>query len=356
MAGVEIMNDNMYVGIVGFGGEGDSHRKNIKRINGLELAGVYDIKKERRDYAVREGVYVYDSYDAMLNDSKIDIILIATPNDLHRDMAVSAMRAGKNVICEKPVTLSSAQLQDILDVQKETGKVFSVFQNRRWDRDYLAMKKLYESGKLGDVFRIEHRVHGSRGIPGDWRQYPEFGGGMILDWGVHILDQMALLVGEKIKSVYCSIDHVTNELVDDGFNIRLKFASGVEAVLEVGTSNFISLPKWYMLGRNGTAVIRGWDVNDNEIVIAEELDNSDIIPVITASGITKTMAPRKPEQYKSFKIDIPESDLADFYYNFMSACKGEAEQAVKNEQVMRIMKLMEAAFESEKTNQVVDFE
>ena len=111
-----------------------------------------------------------------------------------------------------------------------------------------------------------------------------------------------------------------------------------------------------MLGRNGTAVIRGWDVNDNEIVIAEELDNSDIIPVITASGITKTMAPRKPEQYKSFKIDIPESDLADFYYNFMAACKGETEQAVKNEQVMRIMKLMEAAFESEKTNQVVDFE
>lgn len=350
------MNKTMYVGIIGFGGEGNSHRYNINKVDGLEIAGVYDIREVRREYAKSEDIYVYDSYDAMLADDKIDIIIIATPNNLHKDMAISALLAGKNVICEKPVTLTSDELAEIVETANKTGKVFSVFQNRRWDRDYLSMKKLYESGKLGDVHRIEHRVHGSRGIPGDWRQYPEFGGGMILDWGVHILDQMALLVGEKIKSVYCSIDNVTNELVDDGFNIRLKFESGVEAILEVGTSNFITLPMWYMLGRNGSAVIRGWDVNDNEVVIAEELDNADIIPVITASGLTKTMAPRRPEQYKSSKLDVPESELSDFYYNFMAACRGEAAQIVKNEQVMRIMKLMEAAFESAKTNQVVRFE
>ena len=255
-----------------------------------------------------------------------------------------------------PFYLTSDEFAEILKAEKETGKVFTVYQNRRWDRDYLAMKKLYESGALGDVHRIEHRVHGSRGIPGDWRQYPEFGGGMILDWGVHILDQMVLLVGESVKSVYCSTDNVTNELVDDGFNIRLKFESGVEAVLEVGTSNFIALPKWYMLGRNGSAVIRGWHVDDNEVIIAEEIDNTDIVPVITATGITKTMAPRKPEQFKSSKLEVPESSIDEFYYNFMAACKGEAEQAVKNEQVMRIMKIIEAAFKSAKTNQVVYFE
>ncbi len=350
------MNKTMYIGIIGYGGEGASHSYNISRISGLEIAGVYDIKESRCEYARSQGLFVYDNYDAMLADDKVDIILIATPNDLHKDMAVSAMLAGKNVICEKPVTLSSDELSVIIETEKKTEKVFSVFQNRRWDRDYLAMKKLYESGNLGDVHRIEHRVHGSRGIPGDWRQYPEFGGGMILDWGVHILDQMALLVNGKIKSVYCSVDNVTNELVDDGFNIRIKFENGVEAVLEVGTSNFITLPMWYMLGRNGSAVIRGWDVNDNEVVIAEELDNTDIVPVITASGLTKTMAPRRPEQYKSSKLDVPESDLAEFYYNFMAACRGEQEQIVKNEQVMRIMKLMEAAFESAKTNKVVYFE
>ncbi len=350
------MVNTMYVGIIGFGGEGNSHRINIERIDGLKVAGIYDIKDCRNKFALDNGINIYENFDAMLADDKIDIILIATPNDLHKSMAISALRAGKNVICEKPVTLSSDELSEILDEEKKSGKIFSVFQNRRWDKDYLAMKQLYESGELGDVHRIEHRVHGSRGIPGDWRQYPEFGGGMILDWGVHILDQMALLVDEKIKSVYCSIDNVTNELVDDGFNIRLKFESGVEAVLEVGTSNFITLPMWYMLGRNGSAVIRGWDVNDNEIVIADELDNTDIVPVITASGITKTMAPRKPEQYKSGKLEIPESNIDDFYYNFMDACNGKADQYIKNDQVMRIMKLMEAAFESAKDNKVVYFE
>lgn len=350
------MDKTMYVGIIGFGGEGNAHRKNISKIKGLEVAGIYDIKECRREYARSEGVFVYDDYNAMLADEKIDIILIATPNDVHKDLAVLALRAGKNVICEKPVTLTSDEFAEILKAEKETGKVFTVYQNRRWDRDYLAMKKLYESGALGDVHRIEHRVHGSRGIPGDWRQYPEFGGGMILDWGVHILDQMVLLVGESVKSVYCSTDNVTNELVDDGFNIRLKFESGVEAVLEVGTSNFIALPKWYMLGRNGSAVIRGWNVDDNEVIIAEEIDNTDIVPVITATGITKTMAPRKPEQFKSSKLEVPESSIDEFYYNFMAACKGETEQAVKNEQVMRIMKIIEAAFKSAKTNQVVYFE
>ncbi len=350
------MKDLMYAGVIGFGGEGNSHRKLIEKIDGLELAGVYDIRESRRDFARENGVYVYNDYADMLADPKIDIIVIATPNDLHKPMSIDAMRAGKNVVCEKPVMMNSKELEEVLQVQKETGKVFVVYQNRRWDRDYLAMKQLYESGKIGDVFRIENRVHGSRGIPGDWRQYPEYGGGMILDWGVHILDQMVLLVGEKIKSVYCTVDHVTNELVDDGFNIKLKFESGVEAVLEVGTSNFIALPRWYMLGRNGSAVIRGWDVNDSNVVIAEKIDNSNIVPVITASGITKTMAPRNPDQYKTYPLDIPESDLRNFYYNVMAACRGEEEQIVRNDQVMRIMKLMEAAMESARDNKVVYFE
>ena len=350
------MAQTMYAGIIGFGGEGNSHRRLIERIEGLELAGVYDIKEERREFARENGVHVYKDYAEMLADDKIDIIVVATPNDLHKQMSIDAMKSGKNVVCEKPVMMNSAELSEVLKVQEETGKVFVVYQNRRWDRDYLAMKQLYESNKLGDVFRIENRVHGSRGIPGDWRQYPEYGGGMILDWGVHILDQMVLLVGEKIKSVYCTVDHVTNELVDDGFNIKLKFESGVEAVLEVGTSNFISLPRWYMLGRNGSAIIRGWDVNDSNVVMAEKIDNANIVPVITASGITKTMAPRNPDQYKTYPLDIPESDLRGFYYNVMATIRGEEEHIVRNDQVMRIMKLMEAAMESARDNKVVYFE
>lgn len=350
------MAEIMYAGIVGFGGEGNAHRNLIARVEGLELAGIYDIKETRREFARENGIHVYNDYADMLSDEKIDIIVIATPNDSHKQLAIDAMRAGKNVVCEKPVMMNSVELAEVLKVQEETGKVFVVYQNRRWDRDYLAMKQLYESGTLGDVYRIENRVHGSLGIPGDWRQYPEFGGGMILDWGVHILDQMVLIIKEKIKSVYCTVDHVTNELVDDGFNLRLKFESGIEAVLEVGTSNFIGLPRWYMLGRNGSGVIRGWDITDNSVVLAEKVDNTTIVPVITASGITKTMAPRRPDQYREFPLDIPESDLRDYYYNVMATIRGEEEQIVRNDQVMRVMKLMEAAMESARDNKVVYFE
>ena len=79
------------------------------------------------------------------------------------------MEAGKNVICEKPVALNSRQLQDMIDASKKNGVLFTVHQNRRWDEDFLTMKKIYDEGTLGPVFNIETRVHGSRGIPGDWR-------------------------------------------------------------------------------------------------------------------------------------------------------------------------------------------
>src|SRR5699024_4670629 len=102
--------------------------------------------------------------------SEVDILTLAVPNDVHKDLAIRAMAAGKNVISEKPVTLSSADLQEMIDASEKYGKLFTVHQNRRWDEDFLAMKEVYESGKLGYVFNIESRVHGSRGIPGDWRQ------------------------------------------------------------------------------------------------------------------------------------------------------------------------------------------
>ena len=99
------------------------------------------------------------------------------------------MKAGKNVVSEKPVTLCSADLQEMIEASRECGRFLTVHQNRRWDEDFLTVKKLLAEGTLGEVYRLESRVHGSRGIPGDWRQEKEHGGGMVLDWGVHLLDQ-----------------------------------------------------------------------------------------------------------------------------------------------------------------------
>ena len=131
--------------IVGFGGMGNWHRELIESgIEGLELAGMYDIKEERQQAARDLGYRAYDSFEDVLADESVDMILTSTPNDCHKPLAVAALHAGKNVVSEKPVTLSSGDLQEMIDAANKSGKIFTVHQNRRWDEDFLTMKKIYD--------------------------------------------------------------------------------------------------------------------------------------------------------------------------------------------------------------------
>jgi predicted dehydrogenase len=293
--------------------------------------------------------------EELLNDDRLDIVTVATPNDVHRELIIKVLESGKNAISEKPVTMCSEDLQAMIDAANRTGKLFTVHQNRRWDCDFLAMKQVYESGILGPVFNIESRVHGSRGIPGDWRGMKKHGGGMMLDWGVHIIDQMLLMVPSKIKKIYCQFDHITNYEVDDGFKLTLNFENGVRAYLEVGTSNFINLPRWYMQGENGTAVINDFSC-EGKIVCIENWDEKDVIPVRTAAGLTKTMAPRKDDIIKTHEIPNIISDVHDFYRNVVKAVDGVEPQLITHEQLMRVLKLMEACAKSDELGLPVDFE
>lgn len=345
----------MCLGIVGYGGMGSWHGNIVKDIDGLTVKGVYDIKPERGELAKERGFLSYHSLEELLSDEEIDIVLVSTPNDLHKPIAIQAMRAGKNVVSEKPVTLSSADLAEMIRVSEETGVLFTVHQNRRWDEDFLTIKKIYDENLLGGVFRIESRVHGSRGIPGDWRQEKEHGGGMVLDWGVHLLDQILMMIPGRLTRVYATLTNVTNTLVDDGFTAELTFECGIQALVEVGTSNFINLPRWYMLGQDGTAVIEDWDLS-GRIVRAVGCDEKDITPVITAAGLTKTMAPRREDTIHTEKLPIVKSDIHDFYRNVCAAIKGEEEPKIKLPEVMRVMKLMEAIFSSARTGNAVEFE
>ena len=321
----------------------------------LHLTGVYDIKPERQEWARSMGIFTYDSYEAMLADETVDIILIATPNHLHHDLAIAAMRAGKHVLCEKPVTPSSAELEDILKVAKETGKIFYPRQNRRWDKDYLVVKKIYEEKLVGNVFNIESRVHGSRGIPGDWRGVKEYGGGMMLDWGVHLLDRLAMMVPEKITKVFCSMTNITNKECDDGFKMHMTYESGLTAVVEVGTCNFINLPLWYVAGDQGTAKINGWDMT-GEMVRLKSWEDKDATPILAGEGLTKTMAPREANSAEELPLPELDYDRNELYSNLVDVVNGEAEQIVKGEEALRVLKLMEAAFESFETGKVVYFE
>ena len=343
------------VALIGFGGMGHWHAELLKEFNNIFLYSIYDIDPAKIKEAKEKGYQTYDSFEEVLKDDNVDILLLAVPNDWHKPYAIQGMRAGKNIISEKPVTLSSADLKEMIDVSNETGKLFTVHQNRRWDEDFRTMKKIYDKGLLGEIFSIESRVHGSRGIPGDWRKEKEHGGGMMLDWGVHLLDQVLLLVPEKVSTVYAKMHHVTNGIVDDGFRMIMTFESGKTALVEVGTSNFINLPRWYMQGVNGTALMKDFG-SDADIVNIISWENSDAVPIKTAAGLTKTMAPRTEETIKESVFLHEHADIHDFYKNITAVLDGKEKQLIHHDQMMRVMKLMEAAFRSDELGQIVAFE
>ena len=351
------MKENKIVyGLIGFGGMGKWHTEILENVPEIELAGIYDIKEEKRKLAEEAGFHTYETEEAMLADESIDVILVATPNDTHRPIALRAMEAGKNVIVEKPATLSLKELTELEDMSGKTGRFLTVHQNRRWDEDLLTVREILKDQTMGEIFRIESRVHGSRGIPGDWRKEKAHGGGMVLDWGVHLFDQIFRLTGERrLKTVYATLTNVTNQEVDDGFTAVLRFEGGLEVLVEVGTNNFISLPRWYVLGENGSAVVEDWDLS-GKIVKAFSEEEKEIVPVRTAAGLTKTMAPRREDTIRVEELPRVPGDIADFHRNVAAVLLRGEEPAVKLPEVKRVMRLMETVFESAEKNHVMDFE
>ena len=351
------MKENKIVyGLIGFGGMGKWHTEILENVPEIELAGIYDIKEEKRKLAEEAGFHTYETEEAMLADESIDVILVATPNDTHRPIALRAMEAGKNVIVEKPATLSLKELTELEDMAGKTGQFLTVHQNRRWDEDLLTVREILKDQTMGEIFRIESRVHGSRGIPGDWRKEKAHGGGMVLDWGVHLFDQIFRLTGERrLKTVYATLTNVTNQEVDDGFTAVLRFEGGLEVLVEVGTNNFISLPRWYVLEENGSAVVEDWDLS-GKIVKAFSEEEKEIVPVRTAAGLTKTMAPRREDTIRVEELPRVPGDIADFHRNVAAVLLRGEEPAVKLPEVKRVMRLMETVFESAEKNHVMDFE
>ena len=340
--------------IIGYGGMGSWHGEFLKNSDVVNLMGIYDIKPERCAVAESKGIHAYASLEELLADPAVDFVTIAVPNDMHKPLTLRALAAGKHVICEKPVTLSARDLQEMIDASVAAGKLFSVHQNRRWDGEFLVMRDIYNSGELGPIHHIESRVHGSRGIPGDWRQLPEQGGGMILDWGIHLIDQIMGIVKDKsLKRVWCKCDHITNELVDDGFKLEMYFEDDLCVHVEVGTSNFIGLTRFYMTGRDGSAVIPDWG-HPARVVWCHNYNEKEVVPVITAAGITKTMAPRNEQSITEKTVPQPAADVHDYYRNWVAAINGECEQIVTHHEMMVDMLIMEAAFESDRTGLPVD--
>lgn len=341
--------------LIGYGGMGSRHLDRLKHVKEIDVAGVYDIDAAKRDAAQAAGYKVYPTYQAVLSDSDVDMVLIATPNDSHKPLAIAAMKAGKHVLCEKPVTLSVADFEEMVQVAKDYHRCLMVDQNRRWDENYQMVRKVIADNTIGHVYEIRNTVQGSRGIPGDWRRNRSQGGGMVYDWCVHLLDRILLLKqqqGVALESVYADLSYVLGHEVDDGFKVTLRFADGMRALLEVGTANFIKLPEWYVAGTTGTMQIDDFELHGKVVNLTGELAK-DAIPVEAGAGFTKTMAPRTDGSIVEQPLPQVKTDVCDWYRNFAAWIDGKAQPAVKNSEVLMTLKVIDMIFESAKQNQVI---
>lgn len=342
------------VGIIGYGGMGSYHHTRIDKPDGIKFISAYDINPARLEKAKTAGLDTFNTIADFLSDPRLDVVLVAVPNDVHLELCLKAMNAGKSVVCEKPVALNSEELEQMTECAKRNGVIFTVHQNRRMDEDYRIIKKIFDEKMIGDVFRIESRVQGSRGIADTWRRRKSHGGGMLYDWGVHLIDQMLCMVPGKITSIFAEFQYISTNEVDDNIRLTMWFDSGVSALVEIGTCNFIMLPIWYMCGREGSAQIDYWNLEgriyhliDNDIKFEDEIPSTLVGPSIT-------LAPRASDTMEELPLPKAEVDKGFFYKNLYDALEGKCEPVVTTAEIKRVMKVIDTAFESGRIHKIIE--
>ena len=351
----ETVKEKVKIAIIGCGGMGGNHLGRMTASGLFDVVGIYDIDPSVKKKADARHIPFFKSVDELFAFPGLQAVLIATPNDVHKEYAIAAAKHKLAVLCEKPVTMCCADLQDMLDAAKENGTLFSVHQNRRWDQDYLCMKKIVEEGKIGHVYKIESKVVGSHGIPGAWRKVKSQGGGMIFDWGVHLMDQILLFNQSPITSVRCTTSYVYQEEVDDGFELNLTFEDGMAVTIVIDTNSFVKVPRWLIYGMDGTAVIDSFNCHQGNVVAVKTRLDSKLKGVQAGNGFTKTMADRSKSTIKKYRLPRISDDGLDLYRNFCKCVleKTPEKSIITGAQLMRVMKLIELSFESAEKNEIL---
>ena len=181
--------------VIGYGFAGRCfHAYLVGLASGLNLYGISTSRSEARDEIQRDlGVKTFRHFDEVLADPAVDLVVLATPNDLHAPHAIQALAAGKHVVTDKPMCLSIAEADQMIAASQAHDRLLSVFQNRRWDGDFLAVKNALAQGLLGDPFLLE-MFWGQYGPPRGWRSIARHGGGKFFDLGAHLVDQALQLI------------------------------------------------------------------------------------------------------------------------------------------------------------------
>ena len=346
-------------GILGFGFMGHALEGLLRDFEEIQLVALCDHELDQMDDAMTMGISKYKDMDEFLQHEDMDTVIISLPNHLHKEAVIKAAKAGKHILCEKPVALSVRELDEMEEAVKENGVKFTVHQQRRFDPDFVTVQELYNQQRLGDIYTVQSMLYGINGNMHDWHIYKEYGGGMLYDWGVHLIDQVLWMIKSEVKTVYADIRNVITEEVDDYFKILLRFENNIVAEIELGTYFLADKPKWFehhwfVGGNKGSAYVDGFDPIGKICTTAHLLENVPGQRTMTAAGPTRSFG--EPEPGILMTEDLPKVHAShrQYFENFIKAMKGKEDFLVTIPEVRRTLTIMEAVWESGRTGMVIN--
>ena len=351
------MSSNIRTGIIGYGLSGRVfHAPFIDVVEGYELSKISTAHPDRKALAQERypNTEIVPSGKEIIDDPNIDLVLVTSPNTDHFRWAKEALLAGKHAVVEKPFTIDVAEADELIDIAKKQNKILTVYHNRRFTSDTKTVKKLLDSGLLGETVDYETHFDRYRAEPrprGAWREEPLPGSGIFYDLGSHLIDQALWFFGMPTA--------VTAEInmqrpwakADDHFDVRLHYPS-FTATLKSGMICRIPGPTYMLHGTNGSFVKYGLDVQEATI-------DGGAKPVGKDWG-------REPEdiwgtlnaEYKGVKfqgkIESEHGDYREYFINLRDAINGKAELAVKPEEAREVMRIIELAFQSSKEKKTIE--
>ncbi|MCX7795375.1 MAG: ThuA domain-containing protein [bacterium] len=325
-SGEELTRSTVNCGIFGYGNMGRFHAEKLSQIEGFNLIAVCDINPQnvelaRKEYPNLKGYFT--NLDDMLAIQDLELVFIVVPHNAHKEAVIRCLEAGKNVVVEKPISITVEEANTMISKAKEKGLMLSVFNNRRWDSDYLTIREIINKGLIGEIFHIEAGLTNYRHPGFTWRSDKEICGSVMHDWGAHFIDWILNLVSSKITQITGDFQKrmwhaVTNE---DHGEVFIRFENGVTADFMVSNISAIPRPKWRILGTKG-AIEATW--------------NNEIRLVSYVSGIA---------QDSIIKVE-KESYWNEYYRNILDHLLMKEALIVKPEQARRVIGVIEAGIKS----------
>jgi scyllo-inositol 2-dehydrogenase (NADP+) len=338
------------VGVVGYGYAGRNfHVCLVDRVPDLELVAIVARSPERRELAEKDhgqrGVAVFGTLEDLLAGDHVDLVILATPHATHAPLSVLAMDAGKHVVTDKAMCLNTDEADAMIAASRRNNVVLSVFQNRRWDWDYLTVKKVLDEGLLGEPYLFEAAAMSYR-APRGWRGEVARSGGILFDWGAHLIDQALQLVPARVRSVTADVQRRGwGSEIGSYARVLLRFENDVLYDIEIGNLCRATKPRWFVLGERGGLVKTGDPRGEQEpALVAGNIDAATEDPAHRAQVWYDIDA-----QTASTEIEPVRGDWTNYYRNIADALNGRAELLVKPEQVRRVVAIFDAALGSNAT-------